>query len=140
MSARDAASMRKQCILARAAGDEDAPNWDELDGQWRPGKLHKARVARTPKGRRHDLDLFARCVTDAAAIQAIDRRSELLAGSCVNWSASRLLILHHSCRVDKIQAALAQQDKKRADYKKSLPAKPLSEGLLQYVKKNAWER
>lgn len=102
MSARDVATMRKQCILARAAGDEAAPNWDELDGQWRPGKLHKARVARTPKGRRHDLDLFA--------------------------------------RVDKIQAALAQQDKKRADYKKSLPAKPLSEGLLQYVKKNAWER
>lgn len=62
MSARAVASMRKQCILARAAGDEAAPNWDELDGQWRPGKLHKARVARIPKGRRHDLDLFARCV------------------------------------------------------------------------------
>ncbi len=44
------------------------------------------------------------------------------------------------CSVDKIQAALAVQDKKRADFKKSLPPKPLSEGLLQYVKKNAWER
>lgn len=44
------------------------------------------------------------------------------------------------CRLDKIAEGLKSQEKKQADYKKSLPPKPISEGLLQYVKKNAWER
>lgn len=34
---------------------------------------------------------------------------------------------------------MAAQDKKRADYKKTLPAKPLKQGLLQWVKKTACE-
>lgn len=44
------------------------------------------------------------------------------------------------CSVDKVIAALDAQPKKRADHRKSMPAKPLAEGLLQYVKKNAWEK
>jgi hypothetical protein len=43
-------------------------------------------------------------------------------------------------RVDKIQAALAAQPKKQADYKKTLPSKPLNKGILQYIRKNAWEK
>jgi len=39
-----------------------------------------------------------------------------------------------------VQLALSQQDKRIADYKKTLPPKPLAEGLLQYVKKSAWEK
>ena len=41
------------------------------------------------------------------------------------------------CRLSKIAANLALQDKKRADYKKTLPAKPLKQGLLQWIKKTA---
>jgi hypothetical protein len=40
-------------------------------------------------------------------------------------------------RLDKIAANLAAQDKKLADYKKTLPAKPLKQGLLQWIKKTA---
>lgn len=45
-------------------------------------------------------------------------------------------------RVLKIQANIAPgvQAKKLADYKKTLPPKPRSGGLLQYIKKNAWEK
>ena len=46
----------------------------------------------------------------------------------------------HLHRVDKVTAALAQVDKRAADYRKSLPPKPIAEGLLVYVKKQAWER
>jgi hypothetical protein len=48
--------------------------------------------------------------------------------------------LARDARVDAVTAALAAAPKKAADFKKQLPPKPLSEGLLQYVKKNAWER
>ena len=41
--------------------------------------------------------------------------------------------------MDKIQTHLAAQAKKRAEYKKTLPPKPVTQGLLQYVKKAAWE-
>lgn len=44
------------------------------------------------------------------------------------------------CRVEKIKAALGQQEKKVAEYKKTLPAKAVNQGLLQYIKKNAWEK
>lgn len=63
--------------------------------------------------------------------------------SGVGGAASQQLpsaLSYKHCSVDKVQAALAAQDKRRADYKKTLPAKALSEGLLQYVKKNAWEK
>ena len=45
-------------------------------------------------------------------------------------------------RIDKIKAALtpAFQSKKLADYKKTLPPKPPAEGLIRWVKKNAWEK
>ncbi len=43
-------------------------------------------------------------------------------------------------RLLKIQAGLASQDKKLADYKKTLPAKPKKGGLLPFIKKNAWEK
>jgi len=45
-------------------------------------------------------------------------------------------------RVEKIQAAMAPavQEKKAADYAKTLPAKLLNKGLLQYIKKSAWEK
>ena len=42
-------------------------------------------------------------------------------------------------RLDKIAANLAAQPKKRADYKKTLPPKPLRQGLLQHIKKSACE-
>ena len=37
-------------------------------------------------------------------------------------------------------AALAAVDKKAADFRKGLPPKPIAEGLLHYVKKQAWEK
>ena len=43
-------------------------------------------------------------------------------------------------RVEKIQANLAAQDKKIADYKKTLPPKPITQGLLYLIKKNAWDK
>lgn len=43
-------------------------------------------------------------------------------------------------RVEKIQANLKLQDKKIADFKKTLPPKPSTKGILQYIKKNAWEK
>ena len=42
--------------------------------------------------------------------------------------------------VDKVTAALAAVDKKAADFRKGLPPKPIAEGLLHYVKKQAWEK
>ena len=41
--------------------------------------------------------------------------------------------------LEKIAAALAGQEKRRADHRKTLPAKPLRQGLLQWVKKSACE-
>lgn len=43
-------------------------------------------------------------------------------------------------RLSKIAVNLSLQDKKRADYKKTLPVKPQRQGLLQWVKKSAWEK
>jgi len=43
-------------------------------------------------------------------------------------------------RVERVAAGLAAQDKKRADYKKTLPAKGVRKGILQYIKKAAWEK
>lgn len=43
-------------------------------------------------------------------------------------------------RVERVAAGLASQDKKRADYKKTLPAKGVRKGILQYIKKAAWEK
>lgn len=43
-------------------------------------------------------------------------------------------------RVAKIQAGVAGLDKRIADHRKTVPAKPLKRGLLVYVKKNAWEK
>lgn len=48
--------------------------------------------------------------------------------------------LAHDARVDAVTAALAAAPKKFADFKKALPPKPIGEGLLRYVKKQAWER
>ena len=42
--------------------------------------------------------------------------------------------------VDKVTAALGAVDKRAADDRKSLPPKPIAEGLLVYIKKQAWER
>lgn len=55
--------------------------------------------------------------------------------------ASHLLSLC-GCSVEKIKAAIAPgvQDKKYADYRKTLPPKPPAEGLIRWVKKNAWEK
>lgn len=52
------------------------------------------------------------------------------------------LLRSSACSVEKVKAAIvpALQEKKLADYKKTLPAKPISEGLLKWVKKNAWEK
>jgi len=61
ISGRIAAKLRKQCIHARASGEE-APDWDALDAQWRPHLQNKSRHSRVPKGYKHDLTLFARCV------------------------------------------------------------------------------
>jgi hypothetical protein len=47
---------------------------------------------------------------------------------------------HLAARVASVTAALAGQDKKRADYRKTLPARAPRSGLLQYIKKNAWEK
>jgi len=43
-------------------------------------------------------------------------------------------------RLSKIAVNLSLQDKKRADYKKTLPVKPQRQGLLQWIKKSAWEK
>ena len=45
-------------------------------------------------------------------------------------------------RVASITAAIQEsvQNKKYADYKKTLPPKPPAEGLIRWVKKNAWEK
>ena len=45
-------------------------------------------------------------------------------------------------RVSKITAAIAPevQAKRRAEYRKTLPAKVLNAGLLQHIKKTAWEK
>ena len=51
-----------------------------------------------------------------------------------------LLAFGHRIRVDKVTAALAAVDKKAADFRKGLPPKPIAEGLLHYVKKQAWEK
>jgi hypothetical protein len=45
-----------------------------------------------------------------------------------------------AARVAAVTAGLESQAKRRADYKKTLPAKTGRAGLLQYVKKNAWEK
>lgn len=43
-------------------------------------------------------------------------------------------------RVAKIQEGLANQTKVIKDYQKQKPVRPLKQGLLQYIKKNAWEK
>jgi len=43
-------------------------------------------------------------------------------------------------RVQKIQEGLANQNKVIKDYQKQKPVRPLKQGLLQYIKKNAWEK
>jgi hypothetical protein len=47
-----------------------------------------------------------------------------------------------AARVASITAARSEkaQEKRLADYKKTLPPKPLAEGLVRWVKKNAWEK
>lgn len=45
-----------------------------------------------------------------------------------------------AARVASVAAGLDGQAKRRADYKKTLPVKPMRGGLLQYIKKNAWEK
>lgn len=60
----------------------------------------------------------------------------------VHWAAAHDLFVRIDCSVDKIKAAIKPevQEKKLADYKKTLPPKPPSEGLLKWVKKAAWEK
>jgi len=43
-------------------------------------------------------------------------------------------------RIQEIQAGLASQEKRLADYKKTLPAKSRNRGILYLLKKNAWEK
>ena len=43
-------------------------------------------------------------------------------------------------RTASVHAGLESQVKRRADYRKTLPTKPSRSGLLQYIKKNAWEK
>jgi hypothetical protein len=43
-------------------------------------------------------------------------------------------------RIAKVSAGIIGQEKRLLDYKKTVPAKPLKQGLLQYIKKNAWEK
>ena len=61
----------------------------------------------------------------------------------VHWHPPRRLLgpppNDHTRSLEKIAAALAGQEKRRADYRKTLPAKPLRQGLLQWVKKSACE-
>lgn len=45
-----------------------------------------------------------------------------------------------TARMASVAAGLDGQAKRRADYKKTLPVKPMRGGLLQYIKKNAWEK
>ena len=39
-----------------------------------------------------------------------------------------------------VAAGLESQEKRRAEYRKTLPSKASRSGLLQYIKKNAWEK
>ena len=50
--------------------------------------------------------------------------------------------LARPARVAKITAALDPelQAKKRAEYKKTLPPKPVKQGIMPFIKKNAWEK
>ena len=50
------------------------------------------------------------------------------------WSAAS------AARVAKIKEGLAAQPKLVREHKKLLPAKPLKQGILQYIKKLAWEK
>lgn len=43
-------------------------------------------------------------------------------------------------RTAAVHTGLDSQVKRRADYRKTLPSKPSRSGLLQYIKKNAWEK
>ncbi len=45
-----------------------------------------------------------------------------------------------AARIAKIAEGLAAQEKLAKDYAKQRPAKPLNKGLLQYIKKSAWEK
>ena len=45
-----------------------------------------------------------------------------------------------AARVQQIKAGLEGQEKRRADYKKTLPAKTSNRGLLYLIKKNSWEK
>lgn len=45
-----------------------------------------------------------------------------------------------AARVLQIKAGLEGQEKRRADYKKTLPAKTSNRGLLYLIKKNSWEK
>ena len=47
---------------------------------------------------------------------------------------------HVAARLALVRAGLASQDKKRAEYKKTLPLKARNRGLLYLIKKNAWEK
>lgn len=64
-------------------------------------------------------------------------REYLIAILLFNVSSFPLVV--PACRLEKIASNLAAQEKKRADYKKTLPAKPLRQGLLQWIKKTACE-
>lgn len=86
-----------------------------------------------PKGRAHDLRVAERCVALAAAAA--------LRG-LVPFRALHALRTPLLPRVAKITAAIAPdvQAKRRAEHKKTLPAKLRNAGLLQHVKKSAWEK
>jgi hypothetical protein len=45
-----------------------------------------------------------------------------------------------AARVAKIKEGLAAQDKLAREHAKQTPARPLKRGILQYIKKLAWER
>jgi hypothetical protein len=141
--------LRKRALMAAiASGEPCAWRVDEWDAQ------RAARVSKPPKGHKRAHRMAERCVwveggaSPSLSLAARDGRVVLLRALRGPWpSASTLLpsppsTVRPLCRrLDKINAALGPaQEKRRADYAKTLPSRPPREGLLQWVKKNAWEK
>lgn len=93
-------------------------------------------LGKTPASARQ---FCGRCVsTDAADSTAM--HSGHMATALKPLPGARKALVAQADRVAKIQENLANQAKLIKEYQKQKPAKPPRQGLLQYIKKNAWEK
>ena len=129
---------RARGLMSSSGGGTELQQLPVLVG-WNPAwdRPRMSGVMKPPKGHAHEKLVVERCARTRHASIAHPGISLCLWIAAKMWIGRSCFSLLWRCRLDKIAANLAAQPKKRADYKKTLPPKPLKQGLLQWIKKSA---